>query len=66
MKVLPKIVNFCYLLNVFTNDFILDIWQGSDYVSIIFSKVTGFQASAYNFTKKWTSSQVFFKDFGKV
>ena len=28
-----------------------------------FSKVAGLQPSGYNFTKRWTPSQVFFKDF---
>ena len=66
MKLLPKIVNDFYPLNIFTKNFILDVWQGSDYASVIFSKVAGLQPSAYNFTKRWTPSQVFLKDFGNL
>ena len=49
MKLLLKIVNIFYLLNIFTKNFILDVWQGSDYASVIFSKVAGLQPSTYNF-----------------
>ena len=66
MKLLPKIVNAFQPLNIFTKNFILDVWQGRDYASVIFSKVAGLQPSAYNFTKRWTPSQVFFKDFGNL
>ena len=43
MKFLRKIVNGFYPLNIFTKNFILDVWQGSDYASLIFSKVAGLQ-----------------------
>ena len=33
---------------------------------VIFSNVADLQPSAYNFTKRWTSSHVFFKDFGNL
>ena len=52
MKLLPKIVNVFEPLNIFTKNFILDVWRGSDYASIIFSKVADLQPSASNFTKK--------------
>ena len=42
-KLLPKIVNGFQPLNTFTKNFILDVSQGSDYASIIFSKVAGLQ-----------------------
>ena len=45
IKLLPKIVNGFWPLNIFTKNFILDVWQGSDYASIIFSKVAGLQPS---------------------
>ena len=66
IKLLPKIVNGFSPLNIFTKSFILDVCQGSDYASIIFSKAAGLQPSAYNFTKRWALSQVFFKDFGNL
>ena len=49
-----------------SDNFILDVWQGSDYAPVIFSKNAGLQPSAYNFAKRWTLSQVFFKDFGSL
>ena len=61
MKLLPKIINGFYPLNIFTKNFILDVWQGSDYSSVIFSKVAGLQLSTYNFTKRWTPPQVFWQ-----
>ena len=32
----------------------------------ILVKLKTFKPSAYNFTEKWTPSQVFFKDFGNL
>ena len=61
---LRKLVNGFQPLNNFTKNVILDVWQGSDFASVIVSKVAGLQPSAYNFTKRWTPSHVFFKDFG--
>ena len=66
MMLLPKILNGFLPLNNFTKIFILDVWQGSDFASVIFSKVPGLQLSDYNFTKRWTPSHVFFKDFGNL
>ena len=45
MKLLPKIVSVFQPLNIFTKNFILDVWQSSDYASVIFSKVTSLQAT---------------------
>ena len=41
----------CDNANMICDNFILDVWQGSDYASFIFSKIAGLQSSAYNFTK---------------
>ena len=42
----------------------LDVGQGSDYASVIFSKVAGLQPATS--IKRWTASQVYFKDFGNL
>ena len=63
MKFVPKIVIALWPLKNFTKNFILEFWQDFDYDSVILSKAAGLQSLAYNFTKRWTSSQIFFKDF---
>ena len=37
--VFMKIIKSCYLLTIFSKNFIIDVWQGSKYVSVMFGFV---------------------------